>query len=87
MGSDATTCKSGPSVASEGGLSGGLTGGLSGGLSGGLLGSWDGSGAFRTRFTVKGKSGLVGALFHQLYKAPPTTNRATPTSMVEEAVI
>ena len=66
-----TTTSSKTSVASEGGL----------------LVSWGGSGASGTRFGVIGKIGFVGGLFHQLYKAPPTTNRATPTSMVEEAVI
>ena len=62
---------------------------------GGTSFSWDGggvleaSGATGARYRAMGKIGLRGDLFHHLYTAPapPTTNRATPISIEETAVI
>ena len=70
MGSVTTTSKSDPSVASEGGLS---------------SVSWKGSGAAGTVSSVVGKIGLVGmgVRLYQLYRAPPTMSKPTPTSMAE----
>ena len=73
IGSETTTSKSDPSVASEGRLSV----------------SWGGDGATGTLSRVVGKIGLVGmgVRIYQLYRAPPTMTKATPTSMAEEDAI
>ena len=72
IGSVTTTPKN-SLVASDGGLP--------------VTGALEASAASGSGFRAMGKIGLVGGLFHQLYKAPPMTNRATPTSTVEAAVI
>ena len=58
-------------------------------LEGVLPVSWGGSGATGTLSRVLGKIGLVGmgVRLYQLYMAPPTMTKATPTSMAEEDAI
>ena len=93
IGSVATTDNN--SVASDGGMSVSWEGtgaleasGVTGALEAlGATGALEASGVPGTR--AMGNIGLRGGLFHHLYTAPapPTTNRATPTSIEETAVI